>query len=30
VRICERDVAIRPDEIECRAHEADSPHSRLP
>lgn len=29
-RICQGDVAIRPDEIERRAFEAGSPHSRLP
>ena len=30
VRIRQRDVAVRPDEVERRAQEAGSPHSRLP
>ena len=30
VRIGQRNVAIRPDQVECRPPEADSPHPRLP
>jgi hypothetical protein len=30
VRIGQSDVAVWPDEIECRALETGSPHSRLP
>src|SRR5262249_47191938 len=30
MRICQPDVAVRPNEIDCRAQQPSSPHSRLP